>query len=225
MFVAQRPHAADANSGVRDRQAARRETRAACYDRVMSHGPSLRALPLRNFSRLEYDKMIDAGVFGEGEHVELVGGAIVEMSPEGPHHAGTIDLIAEILRRTFGPGFTIRVQHPLVIDPDGEPEPDLAVVAGEPRAHLDAHPRSAALVVEVAESSLAYDRREKALLYARAAIPEYWIVNLAERVLEVHREPKPGGYAEIATVAVGDEIVPIAASEGAEAIAVSFLLP
>jgi Uma2 family endonuclease len=190
-----------------------------------SHVSPPRALPLRNFSRLEYDKMIDAGVFGQGEHVELVGGAIVEMSPEGPHHAGTIDLIAEILRRTFGPGFTVRVQHPLVIDPDGEPEPDLAVVAGEPRVHLDAHPRSALLVVEVAESSLAYDRREKALLYARAGIPEYWIVNLADRVLEGHRAPTAGGYAEVAIMAVGDEILPLEAPPGTERIAVNTLLP
>jgi len=173
----------------------------------------------RNFSRLEYDKMIDAGAIGEDEHVELVGGAIVEMSPEGPHHAGTIDLCAEILRGAFGPGFTVRVQHPLVIDPDGEPEPDLAVVAGGPRRHLGAHPRSAALVVEVAESSLAYDRREKALLYARAGIAEYWIVNLAERRLEVHREPAPSGYRRVDSLSAAEEIAPLGAPAAAIAIA------
>jgi len=183
------------------------------------------ARPLRNFSRVDYDKMIDAGVLGEDERVELVGGAIVEMSPEGPGHACTIDLGADVLRRVFGAGFTVRVQHPLVIDPDAEPEPDVAVVAGDPRAHLGAHPRSAVLVVEVAESSLAFDRREKALLYARAAIPEYWIVNLADRVLEVHREPAAQGYGKIVVLAAGDELTPLGVPAGGIAVTVDSLLP
>jgi Uma2 family endonuclease len=185
--------------------------------------PGLR--PSRNFSRVEYDKMVDAGVLGEDEHVELVGGAIVEMSPEGPNHAGTIDLCAEVLRGIFGAGFTVRVQHPLVIDPDAEPEPDIAVVAGEPRAHLGAHPRSAVLVVEVAGSSLAFDRRDKALLYARASIPEYWIVNLAARVVEVHREPGAQGYDKIVFLESHEEIAPVSAPTASAAIAIASLLP
>jgi Uma2 family endonuclease len=167
----------------------------------------------RSFSRVEYDKMIEAGILGEDEHVELVGGAIVTMSPEGPDHAGTIDLCAEVLRRAFGRGFTVRVQHPIVIDPDGEPEPDIAVVVGDPGDHLDAHPRTAALVVEVARSSLEYDRAEKAELYARAELPEYWIVNLRDRKVEVHREPTPGGYASVMSLAAGHAIVPLGAPD------------
>jgi Uma2 family endonuclease len=152
------------------------------------------AVPLaRNFSRQEYEHMIGAGILGENQHVELIGGRIVEMSPEGPHHAGAIDLGAEALRAVFGGGYTVRVQHPLIVDPADEPEPDLAVVRGAPRDHLDEHPRAAALVVEVSESSLEYDRTEKALLYARAGFPEYWIVNLRDRQLEVHRQPSPQG--------------------------------
>ena len=73
---------------------------------------------LRNFSRRDYENMIRAGILGEDEHLELVGGRIVVMSPEGPVHAGAIDLCAEILRRTFGPDHTVRVQHPLAIDKD-----------------------------------------------------------------------------------------------------------
>jgi Uma2 family endonuclease len=177
----------------------------------------------RNFSRVEYEKMIDAGILGEDEHVELVGGEIVAMSPEGPQHARTIDLCAEALRRAFGAGFTVRVQHPLVFDPDGEPEPDLAVVAGEPRAHLGAHPRAAVLVVEVAESSLAYDRTTKARLYARAGVPEYWIVNLRDRVVEVHREPSAGGYHRVDATSVDGEISPLGAPQACLLAAV--LLP
>jgi Uma2 family endonuclease len=191
---------------------------ASCYDRAMSsgsHGPSLRALPLRNFTRVEYDKMIDAGILGEDEHVELVDGAIVAMSPEGPPHSATIDLCADVLRRAFGAAFTVRVQHPLVIDPDGEPEPDLVVVAGSPFDYFEEHPRTAALVVEVSGSSLAYDRREKARLYARAAIPEYWIVNLVDRVVEVHRLPSGTGYGDVSSFRSADTIAPLGAPAAA----------
>ena len=167
--------------------------------------------------------MIDAGILGEDEHVELVAGRIVEMSPEGPLHAGTIDLCADALRRLFGVGYTIRVQHPLVVDPDGEPEPDLAVVKGGPRDHLGTHPREAALVVEVAESSLSYDRQEKARLYARAGFPEYWIVNLPDRSLEVHRDPAPEGYREMTSYGAEAQISPLE-TPGA-AVRVAALLP
>jgi Uma2 family endonuclease len=177
----------------------------------------------RNFSRQEYEKMIDAGILGEDEHLELVAGRIVEMSPEGPLHAGTIDLCAEALRRAFGPGYTVRVQHPLAVDPDGEPEPDLAVVRGDPRDHLADHPREAVLVVEVAESSLDYDRGEKARLYARAGFPEYWIVNLRTRALEVHRDPAPEGYRTVESLGADAEISPLETPGAAFRVAV--LLP
>jgi len=105
--------------------------------------------------------MIRAGILGEDEHVELVGGRIVVMSPEGPAHAGAIDLCAEVLRRIFAADHTVRVQHPLAVDLEDEPEPDVAVVRGSPRDHLAEHPHTAVLVVEVAESSLTYDRTER----------------------------------------------------------------
>jgi Uma2 family endonuclease len=177
---------------------------------------------VRNFSRQEYEKMIDAGILHEDEHVELIAGRIVQMSPEGPLHAGTIDLCADVLRRLFGPGYTVRVQHPLAVGPDAEPEPDLAVVRGGPRQHLDGHPREAVLVVEVAESSLDYDRAEKARLYGRAGIPEYWIVNLRERILEVHRAPSSGGYDDVTSFGARAEISPL---EIGRAASVAELLP
>jgi Uma2 family endonuclease len=199
----------------------------ACYDRDVASEANRRASEpraQRNFTRVEYDKMIDAGILGEDEHVELVGGAIVAMSPEGPEHAATIDLCADVLRQAFGAGFTVRVQHPIVIDPDGEPEPDLAVVAGGPTEHLDAHPRTAILVVEVARSSLEYDRVHKALLYARAGLPDYWIVNLRDRRVEVHRAPTNAGYASVVSLEAGQEIVPSGAP-ASPAMDVGRLLP
>jgi len=166
------------------------------------NGPATRR-SLRNFSRRDYEHMIGAGILREDEHVELIGGRILEMSPEGPAHAGAIDLCAEALRAAFGSAYTVRVQHPLIVDPMDEPEPDVAIVAGGPRDHLDEHPRTAALVVEVAESSLEYDRGEKARLYAACGVPEYWVVNLVERVVEVHRGPGAGGYRELTTLPKG----------------------
>jgi Uma2 family endonuclease len=177
---------------------------------------------LRNFSRQDFDNMIRAGIIGEDEHLELIGGRIVVMSPEGPLHAAAIDLGAEVLRGTFGAGHTVRVRHPLAVADDDEPEPDIAVVRGGPRDHLTEHPHQALLIVEVSESSLPWDRTDKALLYARAGVADYWVVNLVDRRLEVHRDPSPGGYRNVVSLAAGDEIAPLAA---AARIAVSSLLP
>jgi Uma2 family endonuclease len=186
----------------------------------MAAAPTLPAA--RNFSRRDYEKMIHAGILREDEHVELVAGRILRMSPEGPLHAGTIDLCAETLRRVFGADHTVRVQHPLAVDPDGEPEPDLAVVRGGPRAHLGDHPHQAVLVVEVAGTSLACDRGEKAHLYARAGFPEYWIVNLGAALVEVHRDPSPNGYRSVASFGRDAIISPLAAPGP---VATSDLLP
>ena len=178
---------------------------------------------LRNFSRRDYEDMIGAGILREDEHIELIGGRIVTMSPEGPAHAGAIDLCAEVLRRVFAADHTVRVQHPLAIDPDDEPEPDVAVVRGSPRDHLSEHPHEAVLVVEVAESSFAYDRGDKALLYARVGFLDYWMFDLVDRRVEVHRDPTPAGYRSRVSLAAGDEVAPLAAP--AERIAVGALLP
>ena len=131
------------------------------------------------------------------------------MSPEKSRHAATVDLVAEALRKAFGAGRTVRVQHPLAIDVDSEPEPDLAVVEGSPRDYADAHPATALLVVEVAGTSLSYDRTTKRALYARAGI-EYWIVNLVDMCIEVHRLPSKGDYRSISSHRPPEEIAPFA---------------
>jgi Uma2 family endonuclease len=121
--------------------------------------------------------------------VQLVEGEIVAMPPQREPHIVSVGLAGDALAAAFGDGFHVRVQGPLGLAERSEPEPDLAVVPGQRRDYLAAHPSSAVLVVEVADSTLAYDRRQKASLYARHGIQEYWIVNLQERVLEVHRDP------------------------------------
>ncbi len=107
----------------------------------------------------------------------------------GPQHAVAVALVSETLTRLALENTHVRVQLPLALGEYDEPFPDIAVVAGSPRDYLTNHPTTALLVVEVAEASLRTDRDIKASLYAHAGVPEYWIVNLKERVVEVYREP------------------------------------
>ena len=147
------------------------------------------------WTRVEYDRLIEAGVFPAGDPIELLGGQLVVAEPQGSAHFTAIQLAEDALRAAFGPGWQVRAQGPIALDEESEPEPDVAVVPGTPRDYRDAHPARPVLVVEVAESSLATDREHKGSLYARAGIGDYWIVNLVDRVLEVYREPAPESAA------------------------------
>lgn len=183
----------------------------------------MRAVQLRRWSRQEYDKMIEAGIFRPDERVELIEGEIVEMSPQDPAHSVGIRLAEEALRRAFPSGFDVRTQLPLALD-DSEPEPDVAVVLGSIRDYLASHPATAVLVVEVADSSLDFDRRRKGRMYARHGIPEYWIVNLLDRVVEVYREPRPeGSYSVVRRFTEADSLTPLKSPD--LRIPVSTLLP
>lgn len=147
----------------------------------------------RRFTPEEYHRMVEIGLF-DGERVELIEGEVVQMAPIGPAHGETVTVVSELLWKLFGEGCRVRVQMPLSLG-DSEPQPDVAVVPGKPGEYRDAHPTTAVLVVEVAQSSLEYDRQVKGLLYAGANIPEYWLVNLEERCVEVYRDPSLGiGY-------------------------------
>ncbi|HZP39321.1 MAG TPA: Uma2 family endonuclease [Methylomirabilota bacterium] len=145
----------------------------------------------RRFSRLEYDRLIEAGFFRPDDRVELLGGQLVVAEPQGSHHYAALRAAHEALRALFGPGWEIRGQGPLALDDESEPEPDVAVVPGSFRDYREAHPSRPVLVIEIAESSLALDRHHKGSLYARAGLADYWIANPAERTLEVYRDPGP----------------------------------
>jgi Uma2 family endonuclease len=144
----------------------------------------------RRWRRVEYERLVDLGIFS-GERLELLDGLLAVKEPQGSPHAAIVGQIGQVLASAFGSGWHARLHAPIALDDDSEPEPDVAVVAGEHRDYEGAHPSTAALVVEVADSSLRLDRRLKAGLYARAGLPEYWIVNLVAGVLEVHRAPEP----------------------------------
>ncbi len=150
--------------------------------------------------------------------------------PQGSAHYTAIGLVEDALRAAFGPGWLVRTQGPIALDDDSEPEPDVAVIRGTRRDYGREHPSRAALVVEVAESNLSLDREHKGSLYARAAVADYWILNLMERVLEVYRQPiedptTPFGwrYAPAKVLPPGSSVSPLAAP--AARIPVSDLLP
>jgi Uma2 family endonuclease len=150
---------------------------------------------LRRISVDEYRRMIAAGILGEDEKIQLIDGVLVEMTPQGRPHAFVIQEMTRLLLRSIGDEFRVLTQLPLDLGNDSEPEPDLAVVRTQDAASCTNHPTTARLVVEVAGDSLRFDRRTKASLYARAGIPEYWIVNLTDASIEVYRDPQPASAA------------------------------
>jgi len=184
----------------------------------------------KHWTRVEYERLIDLGAFQPGERLELVGGALLVCEPQGGPHFTAVGLIEDALRHVFGTGWTVRAQGPIALDDDSEPEPDIAVVPGSRRDHSRSHPAHPVLVVEVADSSLAFDRGEKGSLYARAGIADYWILNLPGQVLEVYREPVAAphaqyGYRYEAAITLGarDTVSPLSAPTAA--ILVADLLP
>jgi Uma2 family endonuclease len=184
----------------------------------------------RRWTRAEYDQLIADGRFRPDERLELLGGDLVVREPQGSRHAVAIELAGSALQRAFGSSWRVRVQLPIALDDESEPEPDLAVVSGHPRDNVLDHPAHPVLIVEIADSSIGMDRGHKAGLYARADLADYWIVNLAERLVEVYRNPvaappAPFGwrYADRALHGPGATISPLAAPEAR--IPVEDLLP
>src|SRR5262249_3452433 len=121
----------------------------------------------RRFTRAEYERLIELGVFQPGEAMEPIGGQLIVAEPQGPPPYPAIGKTAKALQEAFGPGWYARMQGPMGLDDESEPEPDVAIVPGSPDDYSRAHPARAVLTVEVAESSLALDRRHKGSLYAR----------------------------------------------------------
>ena len=146
-------------------------------------------LTVRRWQRVEYERLVDLGAYDEDDAIELIGGQLIVAEPKGSEHATAVDMADDALRSALPAGWMVRVQNPLALDEESAPEPDIAVVRGSRADYRHAHPTRPALIIEVAESSLRFDRIEKGSLYARAGIADYWIVNLIDRVVEVYREP------------------------------------
>jgi len=152
-------------------------------------------LKTRRWTRTEYERLVDQGVFHADEHLELLDGLLVVREPQGSRHSAAVAALCEILARAFGAGYHVRPQLPVALDDMSEPEPDVVVVRGGPWDYVTSHPSAPVLVVEIAETSLAVDLAHKGGLYARAGIADYWIVNLPDGVLKIYREPAPSTTA------------------------------
>jgi Uma2 family endonuclease len=192
---------------------------------------NVESLPrLRHWKRVEYERLTELGIFQPGERLELIDGLLVVREPHGSRHAAAIRRIITALRRVLGDQWQIDSQLPIALDDDSEPEPDVAVVPLDPSGYRDAHPSHAVLVIEVADTSYRIDHEYKASLYARAAIADFWIVDLTHDTIEVHREPEvlptaPYGwrYRRIETVRPPASVAPLIAP--GTAISVADLLP
>jgi Uma2 family endonuclease len=184
----------------------------------------------RRWTRVEYEKLVELGIFRAGEPIELIGGELMVAEPQGTRHYTAICKSAKALEVAFGPGWVVRTQGPIGVDDESEPEPDVAVVPGSFDDYLRAHPSRPVLTLEIADSSLASDRERKGSLYARAGLADYWVLNLIDRVLEVYREPVPDveapfgwRYARREVVASSGRIAPLAVP--GVVVAVADLLP
>jgi Uma2 family endonuclease len=158
---------------------------------------------LRPLRRVEYERLVHLGVF-EGEKVELLFGRIVRMTPQGDDHSGAIDALLEILFPALLGRARVRVQEPFVAPDESEPEPDLAVVPL--RDPFAGHPSEAFFIAEVASTSQEKDRGPKGALYAAAGVPEYWLVDVANRRVERYRTPLEGRYAEASIHGPGEAL-------------------
>lgn len=179
----------------------------------------------RRFTVAEYDRMLEVGILAEDKCFELLDGEVVERMPEGSPHAGCISLFQLALPAPIRGRPLARVQHPLVLGDDSEPEPDIAIVCWRDDVYATAHPRAqdVLLLIEVADSSLLLDRNRKLPIYAAHGVAESWLVDLRARRIEVHRDPSPDGYRDVTLRGPGARLA-VPGLDGVE-LAVDDLLP
>lgn len=181
------------------------------------------------WTREEYYKLAKEGFFN-GQRVELIEGRILLMSAMNALHRNGVIKADRVLQKVFTQGFHVSTQCPLSIGDASDPKPDVAVVEGSEDDYIERHPTTAVLIVEISDSSLEYDQIVKASLYAKAKVPDYWIVDLKDRRLEVRRRPMRDktqpfgfGYAELVLYTEKDSVAPL--TKPKTKIAVKNLLP
>ena len=182
----------------------------------------------RLFSVAEYHQLCELGILTEDDNLELLEGYLVHKMPRNPPHAGTLQRLLRHLLSMMPDGWEVRCQSAVTLI-DSEPEPDLAVVRTDAGDYMQRHPapEDIALVVEVADSTLAGDRADKCRIYARAGVPIYWIVNLVDGQIEVYSSPVGGptpGYRDRADRRIGDEVEVMLAGQRVGSVAVSAVL-
>src|SRR5437667_3250875 len=162
------------------------------------------------FSVTDYYRMAETGVLKPGARVELLDGKIIDMSPIGPFHGGAVNRLIRFFGKMSSGRWLVSAQNPVHLDEYSEPQPDLMLLKPVPDDYTSRHPRpdDVFLVIEVADTSLDFDREEKLPAYGRAGISEVWILNLPAKVLEVYREPHFSGYGSKKVVHAGDKAFP-----------------
>jgi len=159
----------------------------------------------------EFYRMAQSGIFSEDDRVELIEGEVVEMSPIGSTHQGCVDALNSLLKEKVGNTAIVRVQGPIHIDKYSEPQPDIALLKPRRDFYRRSHPTPAdvLLIIEVADTSVAYDRNVKLPLYASCGIPEAWLINLPKDFIELHSEPKNGEYQRVQRLRRGKKLVSV----------------
>lgn len=162
----------------------------------------------RRFTVAEYHRMGDAGIFTDDDGIELLEGEIVTMTPIGSARGGCVNRLNRLFARVAGERAVVAVRNPLTLPPSSEPQPDGVLARPRPDLYARSHPgpQDVWLVVEVADTTVTFDRDVKIPLYARAGIPEVWLVGLPAAVVEVHRGPSPGGYGDVARLGRGQRL-------------------
>ncbi|MDQ6602485.1 MAG: Uma2 family endonuclease [Chloroflexota bacterium] len=160
----------------------------------------------RTFTVTEYERMIETGILSENERVELFGGELYRMSPIGARHVHAVNALNDLLWTMIGHAAIISVQNPIRLDDDSMPLPDLAALRRQNNTDTLPTPADVLLVIEVADSSLAYDRGIKFPRYAAAGIAEAWLIDLAAEIVERHSEPRDGLYRQITLARAGDTL-------------------
>ena len=169
-------------------------------------------LPRRRFTVEDYHRMVETGILTERDRVELIEGEIVEMTAIGRLHAACVAELNRRLDRAIGDRGLVWPQNPIRLPGNTEPQPDVVLLRPRPDRYFrePAHPEDVLLLIEVADTSYRYDHDVKLPLYARAGIPEVWIVDLTGEAVGIHRQPGPGGYAYAQRVGRGATIMPAA---------------
>ena len=169
------------------------------------------AQPRLNIFRLnvsQYHQMSEAGIFSENDKVDLINGEIIEMSPIGRRHTACVNRLNSVFSQLLGKKVIVAVQNPILLNNLSEPEPDIALL--QPRADFyesgHPQPQDIFLLIEVADSSLEYDRDVKIPLYASSGITEVWLVDIYEQVIIVYRYPSENGYSDIQKLSRGEKI-------------------
>ncbi|MEH2039267.1 Uma2 family endonuclease [Nostoc sp.] len=175
---------------------------------------------IRLISVREYHQMAEMGIFHPEERLELIAGQIIRMSAKGTAHESAITRTERLLRQRLGDKVLLRIQSPVQLDDYSEPEPDISVVKLNPLDYEDHHPNASEvfLLIEIADSSLKYDREVKAIAYAKSGIIEYWILDVNGRKLYMYRLPSPDGYHSESILAEDVTISPLAFPDCAIAI-------